>query len=149
MLVEDRKYPRESIKPKYELRFEVAGEEHTVNIDLAVFGTGGEPLLALFFCPGEVGTFIRESVAAARVHTPEPFPLVGVTDSMEMQLVEARTGQTLAEGFHAVPLWKDLPALAGSHPCPPLPEGRLVMERRILFAYDGLGGPCCGGECTL
>lgn len=149
MLVEDRKYPRESIIPKYELRFDVAGEEHNVNIDLAVFGPEGEPLLALFFCPGEVGTFVRESVAAARIHASGPFPLVGVTDSMEMQLVETRTGQILAEGFHAVPLWMDLPALAGLHPCPPLSEERLVMERRILLAYDGLGGPCCGGECAV
>ena len=150
MLVEDRKYPRESIRPKYELRYEVAGEEHTVNIDLAVFGPDGQPFMALFFCPGEVGTFVRESLAAARIHTPEPFPLVVVTDSMELHLVETSSARTLAEGFHAVPLWKDLAPLAGRHPCPPMSEDRLVMERRILLAYDGLGGPCCGSsECAL
>jgi hypothetical protein len=150
MLVEDRKYPRDSIRPKYEIRYAVAGEEHSVNIDLAVFGPEGQPLLALFFCPGEVGTFERESVAAARIHSPQPFPLVGVTDSMELHLVETSSARVLDEGFHAVPLWKDLPGLAEGHPCEPLPEDRVVMERRILLAYDGLGGPCCGsGECTV
>lgn len=149
MLVEDRKYPRTSIHPKYEIEYEVAGEMKSAAVDLAVFGPGGDPLLALFFCPGEVGTFVRESVAAARIHLPAPFPLVAVTDSMELFLVEARTGEVVAQGFHAVPLWKDLPALAAEHPCPPLGEDRIVKERRILFAYDGLGGPCCGGECSI
>lgn len=149
MLVEDRKYPREAIRPKLELNYEVGGESQTVAVDLAVFGPGGEPLLALFFCPGEVGTFVRESLAAARIHQPAPFPLVAVTDSMELLLVETRSGETVAEGFHAVPLWADLPGLAERHACRPLSEDRLVMERRILLAYDGLGGPCCGGECSI
>ncbi len=150
MFVEDRKYPRESIRPKHEIRYEVAGQEHVVNIDLAVFGSDGQPLLALFFCPGEVGTFVRESLAAARIHSPEPFPLVVVTDSMELHLVETSSGRILAEGFHAVPLWKDLEVLASQHPCSVLSEDRSVMERRILLAYDGLGGPCCGSsECVV
>lgn len=149
MLVEDRKYPRECIRPKYELSFAVNGEPHSVAIDLAVFGERMEPLAALFFCPGEVGTFVRESLAAARIHLPAPFPLVMVTDSMELQLVETKTGEVLGQGFHAVPLWSALGDLASAHPCPLYGEDRLDKERRILAAYDGLGGPCCGGECEI
>ena len=149
MLVEDRKYPKGCIRPKYELNYAIDGQPQQVAIDMAVFSPEGDPLLALFFCPGEVGTFVRESLAAARIHLPAPFPLVAVTDSMELHLVETRTGEGIAEGFHAVPLWKDLSPLAAAHPCLPLGEDRLARERRILFAYDGLGGPCCGGECSL
>lgn len=149
MLVEDRKYPKSSIKAKYELTYDVAGESHVVQIDLAVFSPQGQPLLALFFCPGEVGTFIRESLAAARIHLEKPFPLVAVTDSMELTLVETRSGKILNQGFHAVPLWWDLQPLAESHPCPSPGSDRLDKERRILLAYDGLGGPCCGGDCSL
>ncbi len=148
MLVEDRKYPRESIRSKYELSYPVNGEAQSVLLDLTVFSPGGQPLLVLFFCPGEVGTFVRESLAAARIHLP-PFPLVVVTDSMELQLLETRTGAVLGHGFYAVPLWKNLSVLADAHPCPSLGEERLLKERRILFAYDGLGGPCCGGECGV
>jgi hypothetical protein len=149
MLVEDRKYPRKCVRAKHALQYEVDGQLELVSIDLAVFSPAGEPLLALFFCPGEVGTFVRESVAAARIHLPAPFPLVAVTDSMELQLVEARTGDVLAEGFNAVPLWHDLGNLATAHPCPPLGSERLARERRIVLAYNGLGGPCCGGACAL
>jgi hypothetical protein len=149
LLVEDRKYPRELIRSKYELVFSVNSEPHSVAIDLAVFSQQMDPLLALFFCPGEVGTFVRESLAAARIHLPAPFPLVIVTDSMELQLVETRSGNVLGQGFNAVPLWSALDDLASTHPCPPYGEDRLDKERRILAAYDALGGPCCGGECQI
>lgn len=149
MLVEERKYPKSCVKAKYELEYSVAGERQVAKIDLAVFSPQGQPLMALFFCPGEVGTFIRESLAAARIHPGQPFPLIAVTDSMELALVETRTGQTIDEGFYALPLWWDLQPLADAHPCPAPDEHRLDRERRILFAYEGLGGPCCGGECSL
>lgn len=149
MLVEDKKYPRECIQAKYPLDFSVNGESHSVAVDLAVFSPAGEPLLSLVFCPGEVGTFVRESVAAARIHLPSPFPLVIVTDSMELQLVETRTAEVVGQGYGAVPRWDDLAALAQAHPCPLPDEGRLDKERRILAAYDSLGGPCCGGECAI
>lgn len=149
LLVEDRKYPRENIRSKYALDYSINGEPHSVVIDLAVFSPEGEPLLALFFCPGEVGTFVRESVAAARIHLPSPFPLVVVTDSMDLQLVETKSTEVIGSGFNAVPRWSELPALAQAHPCPLPDEDRLDKERRILAAYDGLGGPCCGGECPV
>lgn len=149
LLVEDRKYPRELIRPKYELAFSVNSEPHVVSIDLAVFSERMEPLAALFFCPGEVGTFVRESLAAARIHLPAPFPLVMVTDSMELHLVETKSGDLLGQGFNAVPRWADLADLAAAHPCPQPSLDRLDKERRILAAYDGLGGPCCGGECPV
>ncbi len=148
MLVEVRKYPRECIQAKYPLVFSVNGESHSVALDLAVFSPDGEPLMALVFCPGEVGTFVRESVAAARIHLPSPFPLVIVTDSMELLLVETRTAEVIRQGFGAVPRWNELAAMAQDHPCPLPGEDRLDKERRILAAYDALGGPCCGGECT-
>jgi hypothetical protein len=149
LLVEDRKYPRENIRSKYILEYAINGELHSVTLDLAIFSPEGDPLLALVFCPGEVGTFVRESVAAARIHLSSPFPLVIVTDSMDLQLVETRTAEVIGTGFNAVPRWDDLPALAQSHPCPMPGEDRLDKERRILAAYDGLGGPCCGGECSI
>ena len=149
MLVEDRQYPRPCLRAKYAIDYEVAGDPQSTVLDLVVFSPEGEPLLALVFCPGEVGTFIRESVAAARIHLPKPFPLVAVTDSMELLVVETRTGEVVGEGFNAVPLWRDLAAQVLAHPCPAPSADRLAKERRIVMAYNGLGGPCCGGECSL
>lgn len=149
MLVEDKKYPRECVRAKYEILYVVNGEEHVGVLDLAVFSPSGDPLLAVRFCPGEVGTFVRESVAVSRIHLPLPFPLVAVTDSMELLMVATQSGETIANGFYSVPIWKDLAGLSAQHAFPALQADRLDKERRILMAYDGLGGPCCGGECAV
>ncbi|MBZ4686355.1 MAG: hypothetical protein JG774_2100 [Desulfomicrobiaceae bacterium] len=149
MLVEEKGYPRHLLRPKYAVRAQVDGREEAFSVDIAAFAEDGTPLLALFFCPGEVGTFVRESVAAARVHQPQPFPVVLVTDSMRILLVAAQDGSTLGEGWYAVPRWEELPGLAAAHPCPPLPPERLEKESRILAAYTALGGACCGGACEL
>lgn len=149
MLVEDKKYPKNCVRPKHEIEYDIEGQTHAAPIDIAVFSEDGRPLLALFFCPGEIGSFVRESLAAARIHLPEPFPVVAVTDSMDIVVVATRTGETLGNGFNAVPRWPDLDRLAASHAMQPLPEARLRGERRIFHAYAGLGGPCCGGVCEL
>ena len=149
MLVEDKKYPRECVRAKYEIPYVVNGEPQVGVLDLAVFSPTGDPLLALRFCPGEVGTFVRESVAVSRIHLPQPFPLIAVTDSMELQMVAAHYGETIAHGFYSIPIWKDLADVAAEYTFAPLSPERLDKERRILMAYDGLGGPCCGGECAV
>lgn len=149
MLVEDKKYPKSLVRPKYTFEFEAGGGKQHAVVDIAVFSPEGAPLLALFFCPGEIGTFVRESIAAARINQPGPFPLVAVTDSMDIHLHAAQDGALLGTGFFAIPVWSDLPNVAADHPATALSSDRLDKERRILFAYTGLGGPCCGGECAL
>lgn len=147
MLVEDKDYPKSRVRPKHEIAYEVNGEAHSAVIDIAVFSEGGRPLLALFFCPGEIGSFVRQATAAARIHLPEPFPLVAVTDSMDIVVVATQSGDSVGDGFSGVPRWPDLEPLARAHPVAVLSEARIRGERRILLAYSGLAGPCCGGDC--
>jgi len=149
MLVEEKGYPRQALRPKYPVHAVVDGQKEAFPVDIAAFGPEGQPLLALFFCPGEVGSFVRESVAAGRVHQPQPFPLVAVTDSKRILIVAAQDAHIVGEGWYAVPTWSQLAPLAAVHPCPPLPPERLDKERRILAAYAVLGGACCGGVCLL
>jgi hypothetical protein len=146
MLVKDKLYPRSQVHPKYSLDFQACGEAQSAMIDLAVFTADRRPALALFFCPGEVGTFVRESVAAARIHEPEPFPLVVVTDATEALLVETRTAANIGSGFYRIPRWDQLEEMLEKHPCPSLPADRLEGERRILTAYGGIRA-CCGVAC--
>lgn len=146
-LVEDKKYPKTAIHPKYILDLVVHGQKEEAIIDLAVFSPDEQPLLALFFCPGAVGTFVRQSLAAARIHQPQPFALVAITDSQEIQVLATAKGELLGTGFHALPLWTNLETLAAQYPVASLDPERLEKEQRILMAYASLGGPCCLGSC--
>lgn len=148
MLVEDKKYPPTAIYPKYGLDFILDGQTEQASIDLAVFGPDEKPWLALFFCPGAVGTFTRQSIAAARIHQPEPFALVAVTDSKDIHVHEVAKGTLLGTGFYALPPWDTLQTIVAQHPGSVLAPDRLNKEQRILLAYTGLGGPCCTGQCS-
>lgn len=149
MLVEDKQYPRHSVRPKHPLPYTIDATPQLTSIDIAVFDTDDAPLLALFFCPGEIGSFIRESLAAARIHRPQPFPLVAVTDSTRIVLVATATGDIFGEGFYALPQWSALRETIARYPTPVVTAERRAKEERILYAYNSLGGPCCSGQCSL
>lgn len=148
LLVEEKGYPRDLITPRFSLSFDVEGKSCSGSIDLAVFTGEGTPLLALFFCPGEVGSFVRQSLAAARIASCGPFPVVVVTDSMEASVVLTHDGSILGTGLSAIPGWEALSELTASLPVYVADEQRQERERRILYAYSGLSGPCCGDSCS-
>ena len=146
MLVEERGYPRERLTPKVGVCFPAGGSTYTRMVDLAATDEAGRTLLFILFCSGEPGSYVRESLAAARVYDQGPVPLALVTDTRDAVLVAVADGRELGRGMRAVPSYKDLPALAG--PIAPLSDEALDRERRILFAYsEMLADGCCQGAC--
>lgn len=146
LLVEEKGYPRERLIPKFGVCFPVADSRYTRMIDLAATAEDGRVLLFLIFCSGEPGTYIRETLAAARVCEQGPVPLALVTDTRDAVLLDVGSGREIGRGMRAVPSYDALAALAP--PLPPLSEETLDRERRILFAYsEFLSGGCCQGAC--
>lgn len=107
-------------------------------------GGPGAPLILIFFCAGEPGSFDREIVAAARLWQEGPVPLALVTDTKTAVLKNAATGETIEKGFHAIPDWEELNRLAGEIETTPLTGDRLERERRLLYTYsEFVQGTCC------
>ncbi|HKK34540.1 MAG TPA: type I restriction enzyme HsdR N-terminal domain-containing protein [Desulfomicrobiaceae bacterium] len=148
MLVQEKGYPPELIKPRLRFSFSVQGQSSEAVIDLAVFDPQGRPLLAFFFCPGDVGSFLRQSLAAARIAPRGVFPVVTVSDSMVALVALTHDGSCVGESLQAVPGWERLKEMVEAAPQFAPGEERLEKERRILYAYSGLGGACCGESCT-
>jgi hypothetical protein len=146
LLVEERGYPRESLVPKRGLTFPVDGRDYTRMIDLTALAPDGRPLMLVFFCSGEPGTYVREALAAARLHEP-PAPLILATDTRTAVLASAATSGVLGEGMRAIPRYDELAGLAASHPAAPVASDRAERERRILYAYSEMLSSCCKGWC--
>lgn len=148
-LVEEKGRPRELLRPRFPIRYEVEGEDLEREADLALLDDDGSVLLLILFCPGQPHTYAREAVAMARLAEPEPVPLVMVTDMHTAELLAARDEAILAHGLDSLP---DTPALrrfAQEYPVVrPSAEGR-VKESRILHAYTGFLKTCCGETCAL
>ena len=162
-LVEERGWPKAQLRPRQLIAFAVEGATYVRLADLvahAAAGVGdstndsadaGAPLCLLDFCPGEVSTFVRETLAAARIHPQGPVPLAVITDSRDALLLAVATGEELARGLQALPRWEALQALAAANPVAALPPERLERERRICYAYSESRHSCCShaAACQL
>ncbi|MFW5735104.1 MAG: type I restriction enzyme HsdR N-terminal domain-containing protein [Oceanidesulfovibrio sp.] len=145
MLVEERGWPSDRLRPRHPVRAVIDGNEYTRLVDIAGFDTDDSPLLLVLFAPGEVTTYERESLAAARLVESGPAPLVAVTDSKDAVLLSTRTGERLEQGMRALPSPDRARELAAAHPVEPIDGERRCRESRILYAYSESLYDCCGG----
>ena len=166
MLVEDKGFPKASLKAKVPLVFQIDGEDTGRHIDLVAYeyseesGETGRPLLLVIFCAGDVGSFERETVSCARLFPGGPVPVAIATDSIGASVLDTASGDPLAHphsgasGVRAIPTWDELRALVAASDArtgrQPLSEERRRKEERILHAYNGfLYGTCCSESCLV
>ncbi len=150
LLVEEKGYPRDRLRAKAELAYQVDGESFSRLVDLVACDPEDRPALLVVFSAGDVGSYERETVAAARLFPGGPVPLALVTDTMQASLLDTATGQTLATGMAAVPAWDELLARTRDVPRNPLTPLQRDRLTRIFHAYCGfLFGACCSESCTL
>ena len=149
LLVEGLGYPSGRVVPRLGVRFPVDDGEYCRTVDLTVTAPDGSPLMLVFFCPGQVNTFARESLAAARLMTGGPAPLVAVSDLRDAALYAVADGTQLASGMRALPRHADIDHLAAAHPVPPMDDARRAAEQRILYAYSEFLKRCCDESVCL
>jgi hypothetical protein len=177
-LVEEKGYPKASLRAKVPLVFQIDGQDTGRHIDLVAYdvpdvpdvpdalsefeasGESPRPLLLVIFCAGDVGSFERETVSCARLFPGGPVPVAVATDSIGASVLDTATGDTLshplsgASGVRAIPTWDELRAFVAARDAStgrtPLSEERRRKEERILHAYNGfLYGTCCSESCRV
>lgn len=149
MLVEEKGYPKNNLKPKVPITFDIDGKAFTRRVDIVVYNDQFAPMLGLIFCSGTPETYTREAVYAGRLLPDGPAPLVVVTDTKDARLLSTEDGKHLAEGFSSIPTWEELQLLVANHPAPTLDPQRLVREQRVFFMYSGFLEGCCGKTCSV
>ncbi|KUJ96547.1 MAG: hypothetical protein PWR24_653 [Desulfonauticus sp.] len=148
ILVEEKGYPKKQIKPKVKLKIQLKDCSYDIVLDFVVFNEENQPMLLLAFCAGEVASFVRQYVAAARLFTP-PIPLVLVTDTKEAYLVQAKDKKVLEKGYFAIPTYEELKVLVQKAPLPNLEAVQREKESCVAHAYFALSDSCCSRACQL
>ncbi|PKN07102.1 MAG: type I restriction endonuclease subunit R [Deltaproteobacteria bacterium HGW-Deltaproteobacteria-8] len=155
-LVEEKGFPKASLKAKVPLVFQIDGQDTGRYIDLVAYdlsdtsGESGRPLMLVIFCAGDVGSFERETVSCARLFPGGPVPVAIATDSIGASILDSATGECTATGVRAIPTWEQVRARDAATPRIPLPQERRSKEERILHAYNGfLYGTCCSESCRV
>ncbi|MFP4391471.1 MAG: type I restriction enzyme HsdR N-terminal domain-containing protein [Desulfohalobiaceae bacterium] len=149
MLVERKGYPKQRLKSKVVISFQVQGQSYEREVDLTVYDQEGRALMILMFCAGEVETYIRECLAAARLHPHGPARLAVITDTNQALLLGVSDGELLNRtDYQAIPSWEDLQkeaARAGEYV---LEEKKRQVEERIFYAFSELSCSCrqCPGD---
>jgi len=141
MMVEEKHYPRDKIKAKKILTIPTPEGSLSISLDFVIFDEQDNPLLLLAFVPGEVISFVRQYIAAARLHQPV-IPLVVVTDTQNACLVQTGDKKILERGYFALPGYETLKKLAQKAPLFKLNPKNQKAETCIANAYFSLNGPC-------
>jgi len=149
-LVVEKGYPRQGLKAKVPLIFQIDGQDTGRHIDLVASDDAGRPIVLVIFCAGDVGSFERETVSCARLFPGGPVPIAIATDSIGASVLDTRTGDCTATGVRAIPTWEQALATNAKNPRTPLTDERRRKEERILHAYNGfLYGTCCSESCRI
>ena len=82
MMVEEKGYPKENIRAKVLIAFEINGKKFSRTIDFAIYFKEF-PILIVMFCAGEIETYVRESLALARLIENGPASFALVTDTQK------------------------------------------------------------------
>lgn len=147
LLVEEKKYPLENIRSKYDLDLDLEGMKYTITIDFVVYHQE-RAILILSFCPGAVSTFITQNICLARIFPDYPVPFVIVTDSKDAALIDVKSKKEICRGYTCIPSWDVLLEMVGNAEPFSIPSQRKEKDKRVAYAMFALSDGCCSSQCS-
>lgn len=137
MMVEEKNYPRETLRPRLRIETLFARSFVISTIELTVL-FDARPFMVIRYGPGSLVSRERAAIAAARVLYPShAMPLAVVTNGLDAELLDTATGKVIGCGLSAIPDFAaagEMMARLEFHPPPGGPKRE--RELRILNAFD-------------
>jgi hypothetical protein len=149
LLVEKRGYCKSDIVPRRKLIVTAGDKCAQVQIDFTVFMDDAVAMI-IRYGPGSLVTRHRPAIAASRVLTAYQIPLVVVTNGLDADVIDGKTGKVLSKGLDTIPDRQALLARCHAAAREPIAPERAESEQRILYAYDVDDScPCDDNICSL
>ena len=134
-LVEHKGYHREDIRVDAPIELIIRGEAYRSQLDLVV--TVDATAVMVIKCPaGSLGSWERQTVAAARIFGAHPIPYAVVSDGQTALVTNTLTGGKIGEGIDAIPSKTEARQSIAAAGRQPLPEERHERESLIFRTYD-------------
>lgn len=96
----------------------------------------GRTAMLIHYGPGSLTTRHRPALALARLAAPYQIPVVVVTNGEQADILNGRTGATVARGLADIPSFRRLRRMLAGHQWTAVSERRAEMEARIAMAYE-------------
>ena len=149
-LVEDKGVPKGYVQSKVQVTAVIDDKNYVQQVDLVVAGQEGVPIMALKFCAGQVETYTRQILAAARLLPQAPARLAAVTDTKKALVLQVADGKLLRESpLEGFPDWEEMQDLLQSVPEYTLDPDKKNKEGRLLYALSELSCSCSQESCSI
>jgi hypothetical protein len=134
-LIEQKGYGREDIEVDVEISLNISGEPYRSLLDLVV-QVDRNRFMVVKCAAGSLGSWERQTVAAARLLEAYQIPLAVVSDGKTAHVIDAYSGESIGEGLSAIPSKAEARNRLQILNLQPLPEKRREREMLIFRTYD-------------
>jgi len=149
LLVEQKGYPKEEIKPRQDLLVAAGEKRAIIKIDY-VISIAGQVGMIIKYGPGSLVTRQRPALAASRLLTGYLIPAVVVTNGEDANILNGSDGKVIAVGMDSIPSRKKLAGIIERHDFRTLSKERAGLESRIVYTFEVDGAcPCDDTICHL
>lgn len=148
-LVDEKGYAKADIESRLSLPVEIDGQSGSVRVDFVV-RVKGRPFMVVLFRPGSMVSRERTALAVARLLKPEIIPYAVITNAVDAELLETKTGKVIRNGVDAISSRSEAENAGKELMRETLSEARREKEKRILFAMEVLTQKECDDyTCAL
>jgi hypothetical protein len=149
ILVTDKKYDRNDIKPRCELLIRAGEKKAVIKIDFLVY-SGNRIGMLIKYGPGSITTRHRPALAASRIAESYQIPVVVVTNGVDADILDGQSGRIVSTGLSSIPDKALLITISNNYSFTEIKPDRAEIESRILYAYEVDGScPCDDTICRI
>jgi hypothetical protein len=144
LLLGEKDYKKGDFVVDREIAFQIDGRSVVSTVDLSI-AIAGRTLMIWKCASGSLVSRERQILASARLLEEYIVPFAAVTNGIDLEFLEASSGNVIGCGHGFVPSRGELLKNLSTFPFKPVNKRKLVNEQRILFTYDAIS---CSTACN-
>ncbi len=134
-LVEKKGYGRGDIEVDAKISLTAGGEPYHSQLDI-VLSVAGTRFAVVRCAAGSLDSWVRETLAAARLLDRHRLPLAAVSDGRTALLIDTLSGRQIGKGMDAIPSRTEADELLAATRLEPFPTERREREGLVFRTYD-------------
>lgn len=137
LLVEKKGYEKSDIETKVELKL-ICGHEEAVAVIDFVINIDEQRAMVIKYGPGSLVSRERPTIAAARLLAPYELPFAVITNGIDAELLDTKTGKVIGSGIESIMSKEDLTVRFKTALFRTITSKRKENETRFLFVYEAI-----------
>ncbi len=134
-LIKEKGYAKQDIRPRVDVFAKADIKTAVVKLDFLIY-LEQKACMLIKYGPGSITTRHRPCVAASRLVEPYQIPIVVVTNGVDADILDGKTGKVTGIGFDGIPNKEKLLQIRADAGFTEVADKRAEMEYRILYTFE-------------